>query len=358
MDKLRLRQSVGIVIKEGVTEFFKSNTRESIKIKINFPHILELLQSFDGATSLRTISEKHGLSNNIDQLKKLSYFLLSKNILINQDKTYPQKTIDKSYRLINILEDYCQNTSEVINSISKINSAKVMIIGAGAVGSNIAATLSHSGVSNLIIVDHDDVDISNLHRQYFFEENIGDKKIAALSKKLKKINPKMKLEAIYDMVDDGFFERNILSKDLDLIINCSDEPSVDYTSKIISHYCMKNLIPHIVGGGYNLHQTLIGQTIIPFETACFKCFSNHLDKINQSDLINVKKLYRKQRKLGAYSPLSGIASSLASLDALKIISGHKKHIQQANTRVEFSIKELTFKSTKIPRDPKCEWCAP
>ena len=81
---------------------------------------------------------------------------------------------------------------------------------------------------------------------------------------------------------------------LDLIINCADEPNVDKTSRIVAEYAMEKRIPHIIGGGYNLHLTLIGQTIIPFKTACFECFNLFLKELNDTSLRNVKKLHKRK----------------------------------------------------------------
>ncbi|MEQ9893583.1 HesA/MoeB/ThiF family protein [Pectobacterium aroidearum] len=355
MGNFRLRQSVGIVVQDNMVEFFKSNVRESVKIKIKFPKIISLLQMFDGRTSLKSIAEQFpGL--NVEQLDNIANFLNINNVLIRQDCAYPDEITDNKYRLINTFEDYCHTTSEVLSCINRIKSSKVMIVGVGAVGSNVATYLAHCDVGALLFVDHDGVDLSNLHRQYFFENDIGIKKSEALCESLKNISPDINVEMIFDTIDDDFFQRNEFPLDIDLIINCADEPNVDYTSKIISSYCMLHRIPHIVGGGYNLHQTLIGQTIIPYETSCFNCFNLYLNNINSKDLANVKKLHRTKRKLGSYSPLSGMAASLASLDAIKLLSGKKEYLQQTSKRVEFSLRTLSFNVKDVPRNPLCEWC--
>ncbi|MCI4002544.1 MULTISPECIES: HesA/MoeB/ThiF family protein [Dickeya] len=355
MDNLRLRQSVGIIVQEDMVEFFKSNVRESVKIKIKFPNLIELLKMFDGRTPLKDIANKYpGLKQ--EQLESLAFFLNSKNILIHHDCTYPTALINEKYRIINTLEDYCHTTSDVLGCIDKMKSSTVMIVGTGAVGSHVATYLAQCGVGSLVFVDNDNVDISNLHRQFFFEEDIGEKKTSALFKSLKEIDPEIDIKTINAIIDNDFFTKITLPSKIDLIINCADEPSVDYTSKLISSYCMLHRIPHIVGGGYNLHQTLIGQTIIPFDTACFNCFAIHLNKINSQDLANVKKLHRVKRKLGSYSPLSGVAASLASLDAIKLLIGKTQYLQQANKRVEFSLRTLSFNIQDVPREPQCEWC--
>ena len=58
MDNLRLRRSIGIVTMEQYIDFFKSNTRESIILKMNNHRIVTLLQCFDGNTSIQQVCEK------------------------------------------------------------------------------------------------------------------------------------------------------------------------------------------------------------------------------------------------------------------------------------------------------------
>ena len=61
MSKLRLRRSVGIVITEQYIDFFKSNTRESLLLKMKNPQIIDLLQNFDGKTNTDEIVLKKSL---------------------------------------------------------------------------------------------------------------------------------------------------------------------------------------------------------------------------------------------------------------------------------------------------------
>lgn len=75
-----------------------------------------------------------------------------------------------------------------------------------------------------------------------------------------------------------------------LIINSADYPTVDETSRIVGAYAMEHGIAHCIGGGYNLHQTLIGQIIIPGKTACVECFRLELEDINVIDTSNIKRL--------------------------------------------------------------------
>lgn len=354
-DKLRLRDSVGIITHNSGVEFFKSNTRENVSLKMEFPDIVNLLNYFDGNTSIKDISGKYG-SIDDSQLEKLAIYLKEQFVLIEQDIAYPIDKIQNDYRLINLLEDYFHSTSEVILAIERLKKSTVMIVGLGAVGSVISAYLTKSHIGNLVLVDNDIVDLSNLHRQYYFENSVGSIKSKTLKNELKSINPDINITIISSFLNEDFFEKTQLPEKIDLIINCSDEPSVDATSRIISKYAMSCNIPHIVGGGYNLHLTLVGQTIIPYKSACFECFKTALNSINNEDLKNVKVLNRNNRKLGSFSPLSGIAASLASLDAFKILIKRYDTLQQTNKRIEFNALDLSFHIMEIEKNPDCNWC--
>jgi sulfur carrier protein ThiS adenylyltransferase len=89
-------------------------------------------------------------------------------------------------------EAICARHTSAIHN--KIKNAKIGIAGLGGLGSNIAAMLVRAGISNLIIADHDSVDISNINRQNYSLEHIGTLKTDATESVLRKINPYVTIE--------------------------------------------------------------------------------------------------------------------------------------------------------------------
>jgi len=79
-------------------------------------------------------------------------------------------------------------TAEILEKIT------IGIAGCGGLGSNVAVSLARAGVGNLILADFDIVELSNLNRQHFFLQDVGKKKVNALSKYLKKINPEINIK--------------------------------------------------------------------------------------------------------------------------------------------------------------------
>lgn len=352
--KYKLRPSVAVVQLEKTIEFFLSNIRKSIILKIN-GEIKDILFKFDGKKELDEICLEDGIKGQLkNDFKKLIEFLNQNNILLKVDEEY-KETYKEFPRVYNLLEDYYSSKSEINKVFEKFQNSKVMIIGLGAVGTWVAHNLIMSGLKKIILVDFDKVDESNLHRQIsFFENNIGKFKTEALKERLLDIDHTLEIKVINDKLDLEFFNRNRLEK-LDLIVNCADYPSVDVTSKIIGEYCMKNNIPHLIGGGYNLHMTLIGQVIIPGKTACVRCFEKTLQEINKIDETNIRKLEIKERKIGSFTPLVSLSASITSNEALKILLGIKKIVMK-NNRCEFKLRDMNFTNFMIERRDDCEWC--
>ena len=71
----------------------------------------------------------------------------------------------------------------------RLQAAKVAIVGLGGLGSNVALWLARLGVGQLLLYDFDKVELSNLNRQYYFLEDVGQYKATALLGHLKAVNP-------------------------------------------------------------------------------------------------------------------------------------------------------------------------
>ncbi|WP_448873367.1 sulfur carrier protein ThiS adenylyltransferase ThiF [Desulfobulbus propionicus] len=97
---------------------------------------------------------------------------------------------------------------------------KIGIAGVGGIGSNVALNLVRSGVSRLKIVDFDRVESSNLDRQFYFADQIGQLKIKALSANLTRIRPQLTIEAVAKRIDAA--NCGHLFADCDLIVEGLD----------------------------------------------------------------------------------------------------------------------------------------
>lgn len=102
----------------------------------------------------------------------------------------------------------------------KVQNTLVGIAGAGGLGSNCAANLVRSGFRRFVIVDFDKVSEANLDRQFYFRDQVGQDKTAALEENLKKINPGLDLKMIRAKIDINNIKE--FFGDCDIVCECLD----------------------------------------------------------------------------------------------------------------------------------------
>lgn len=352
--KPRIRSSVGIVINEGTVEFFKGNTRRSILLKLN-ETVGKIICSFDGKKTLEQIYEEYHINaEGQDKLDNLISFLCSKKIVYDEEKRCNNEIRKKYSRVFSMLEDFACDEEKIWKAWTSISNSTVCIVGVGAVGSWIAANLVQSGVKKLILIDNDIVELHNIHRQWgYYESDVGKNKLDCLEHRLKEFDSEIHVTKINQFIDKDTFD--FLQLSFDLIIDCADKPTVDQTALWIGEYCMKKNIPHIIAGGYNLHISLIGQTVIPFKTACVKCFEKQLSEQNAIETANMKKLAIQGRKIGSVGPMCALSASFASLEALKVLSNLIEP-SNVNRRGEFNLYKMDINYHYYDKIAECEWC--
>lgn len=127
-------------------------------------------------------------------------------------------------------------------NIEKLKKSTVLIIGLGGVGGYALESIVRSGIQNLIIVDADTIESSNLNRQLIsLQSNIGEKKVDAFEKRILDINPNAKIKKI----DQYITEENInllFEEKIDYLIDACDTVP---TKKLIIKQCINKKIPMI-----------------------------------------------------------------------------------------------------------------
>jgi adenylyltransferase/sulfurtransferase len=117
----------------------------------------------------------------------------------------------------------------------KILSSKVLIVGAGGLGSPVAEFLSRAGIGLLGIIDDDKVSLSNLHRQSLYNSSdIGKFKVKIAKNKIKKINPNTKVITYKIRLNDKNFMKII--NDYDYIVDGSDNFKTKF---LLNDFCIK-----------------------------------------------------------------------------------------------------------------------
>lgn len=152
---------------------------------------------------------------------------------------------------------------------------KIGIAGVGGIGSNVAMHLVRIGFSNIVLVDFDRVEPSNLNRQFYFLDQIGDLKVEALAVNLMRINPRVRLTCLPFRLD----ERNIadIFSQCTLVVEGLDRP--DDKKMLLEQLGQTKMIVSASGiAGSSLSNIIckrFGQSIIVGDHVS-DCASSHL----------------------------------------------------------------------------------
>ena len=192
------------------------------------------------------------------------------------------------------------------NGQSKLLNAKVMIVGLGGLGSPVALYLAAAGVGELILVDDDEVELSNLQRQVIHgTSSLGAFKVDSAYERIKDLNPDCKVVTIKQRFDDN---DQAYHQKIDAIVDCTD--SLD-TRLCINNYCVKNNIPLISGAAIRME----GQVVVFLNNgqrqgACYQCLYSDINEVSQNC-----------SEVGVLSTTVGIIGTIQAQQSLKLIMG-------------------------------------
>lgn len=215
----------------------------------------------------------------------------------------------------------------------KLKNARVFIAGAGGLGSPIAIYLSTAGVGNIRIVDHDSVELSNLNRQVLhWDKDIGRNKVDSANAKLSKLNPSIRVEGIYETID----EKNIfeLSNGFDMIVDAMDNLPTRY---ILNKAAIEKNIPFFHGAVRGLEGRAM--TIIPGKSACLRCGYRGPVPAEKFPVIGVAP---------------AIIGTIQATEVIKYIVGMGDLL--TNRLLRYDGMSMDFTEFKIDRNPQCDHC--
>ena len=221
---------------------------------------------------------------------------------------------------------------------TKLLNSSVLIVGAGGLGSPIALYLSALGVGKIGIIDKDKVEDSNLARQVIFETNdIKKNKASAAVKKLKKINPNIKLQSF----DKKLTSKNInkIASNYQLIIDGSDNFKTRF---LINDYCLKKKKILISGAISKFDGQVYTFNFLKKKSPCLRCFIPKIPKNMEIDNCEFD---------GVISTLCGLVGSIQANEAVKEIVNIGESL--CGYILIIDALKLSFRKVKLDKRSDC-----
>ena len=225
---------------------------------------------------------------------------------------------------------------------AKLRSARVTLIGCGALGTGIANNLARAGVGNLKICDRDFVELSNLQRQNLFDEDDvrnNMPKAAAAVAKINKINSDVNAEAV--VADVNFTNIEKLIGGADLVMDGTDNFETRF---VLNDATQKHKIPWIYGGCVGSYGMVM--TIVPGETPCLRCAFGEAMPPGTAPTCDTA---------GVLNTVANIVSSFQSNEAIKFLTGNRAAVATGLLNLDVWTNEM--RRFKVTPDPACPCCA-
>ena len=185
----------------------------------------------------------------------------------------------------------------------RLSDARILVIGAGGLGTPVLLYLAGAGIGNLGIVEYDTISLSNLPRQIAYgRREQGRNKTESIREKLNFLNPSCQVEIFNTKWNNE--NAGQLMKGFDILIDCSDNLETRYLSDRISR---EFNIPLIYGAIHEFE----GQMAV----------FNYKGSKGYFDLFPMKTDQSADRPVGVIGPLAGIIGSLQAAEAMKIVTG-------------------------------------
>lgn len=220
----------------------------------------------------------------------------------------------------------------------KLLNAKVLIVGAGGLGSPVALYLAAAGVGHIGIVDADVVDLSNLQRQVIHQtKDLGTPKVESAKEKMIAINPDVEVTTYHDFLDSHNAEEII--KPWDFVIDGTDNFPVKF---LINDACVRLGKAFSHGGILRF----LGQTFTHLPgTACYRCFFKEPPPAGAVPTCS---------QAGVLGAIAGMLGTIQAAEALKYLLGVGDLL--TDRLLTFDAKTMNFRTIKVKKRASCEIC--
>lgn len=221
-----------------------------------------------------------------------------------------------------------------------ILSAKVLVIGAGGLGSPVAMYLAAAGVGRLVIADNDTVDLTNLQRQIMHStEMVGHPKVESARASLQRINPLANVVPLHTRLEDAALDEQVAAADL--VLDCCDNFA---TRHAVNRACVKHRKPLVSGAAIRFDGQVSVFDMRDPEAACYHCLFPEGEDIEEV----------RCAVMGVFSPIVGMIGTTQAAEALKLIVGCGTPLTGRLLLLDGLAME--WRSVGFGRDPGCAVC--
>ncbi len=228
-----------------------------------------------------------------------------------------------------------------INGQERICKARVLVIGAGGLGSPVAMYLAASGVGHITLCDHDKVDLTNLQRQILHSTSrAGFNKAESGALTLADINPHITLQPVPLRIADKELELEVTRHDV--IVDCSDNFATRYA---LNKACRLHNVPLVSGAAIRFSGQV---SVFDFRQPKAPCYNCLYPEDSETD-------EERCATMGVFAPLVGIIGSIQACETLKLLAQIPGTLHSRLLLLDAKVMEPRV--IRLHQDPSCKVCS-
>jgi len=223
----------------------------------------------------------------------------------------------------------------------RLVAARVLVVGAGGLGSPAAYYLASAGVGTVVLADGDTVDLTNLQRQILHRvESVGRSKAESGRETLAGINPECRVIPLQERLAGSRLDEEVAGADV--VLDCSDNFA---TRHAINRACVKFGKPLVSGAAVRFDGQVAVFDSRGREAPCYHCLFPEAEDAEEV----------RCAVMGVFAPLTGIIGTTQAAEALKLIVGCGESL--AGRLLLLDGLAMEWRQIRVPRDPACAVCS-
>lgn len=310
----------------------------------------QLLAALDGSLERTELEERFGKEAVGDLLAQLEELGLAEDAA--DDDLIPEATVERFDRQIRYFADITTGPTPS-QCQARLDSARIVVLGVGGLGGWSALSLACCGVGEMLLIDGDRVEESNLNRQVLYSEaDIGRLKVEVAAERLSAFNSRMRLPTIAEKVD-GEESVAAVIEGYDLVIDAADWPAHEI-EQWVNGACFAAEVPYITMSHFP-PIARVGPLYVPGVTGCFACQVAAYRRSYPMFDVAIEQRRAKPSPAATLGPACGLIGGQVGLDVMHHLTGLAEPSTLGVGHI-YDLRTMEVEREPVVPEPDCPVC--
>jgi bacteriocin biosynthesis cyclodehydratase domain-containing protein len=309
-----------------------------------------LLDALDGSHDRTELDDRFGEAAVGDLLAQLEELGLIEDAA--DDDLIPARVMERFDRQIRYFSDITSGPTPS-QCQARLESAKIVVLGVGGLGGWSAWSLACCGVGEMLLIDGDRVEQSNLNRQTLYTEaDIGRLKAETAAERLGAFNSSIRLKVLTERMDSEEAIAEVI-EGYDVVIDAADWPAHDI-EQWVNNACFAAEVPYVTMSHFP-PIARVGPLYVPGKTGCFACQVAAYRRSYPMFDIAIEQRRAKPSPAATLGPACALIGGQIGLDILHLLTGLAEPSTQGVGHI-YDLRTMQVQREHVVPEPDCPVC--